>query len=572
MIRMIRIPEAGVAVVFMTTALAIAGTRLIGAQLIGASDLQVPISSIKELAPLASVSFVPDKKGENPMPPAVPQVSEAVAQDGLSITIAPAKAVFLAKEPLAFVVTFKNVSKEPFMLFDANAALRYELTFRGVPMGDPWVPVLPTDILRPPFLEGLSKELQPGAAREIKLLGGIQLGYRGPNDSTPFGRPNLDAGKYSVSLTRKFTGNPALLLWPHRHWVGTLTTKPVEFTVAVYKEPEIAPVINEGLPDSLNGLSIAVKPAKAAYDMKEPVSFTVSFKNVSKKTLLLYNINDTMGYKIEFNGRPTAAPWGPWVPNYLPNHQKVREAPKASDSTALAPGETLDKKVVLNNGVLYVYRGTQAASPIPLDHHEAGKYRVAVGFKGVMNPAKVEWKDEHWIGSIAAQSTEFVMKPAGTALVVKGLSVTSLSDHLVFPGLNYPYFRVRFENVSGKDLSLFGHQYQNWTIHIKNKNTGAVQTWKHVPVAAAPAMLPVVLAAGKSYEEKIMLRPELFCIPPNNVGAGLLDRGKHEIVFEIDLREPPNGRAIVPAYWVGQIRTAPLEFTCGNRVGAAKER
>jgi hypothetical protein len=117
--------------------------------------------------------------------------------------------------------------------------------------------------------------------------------------------------------------------------------------------------------------------------------------------LLLYDIDETMRYKVAFNGVPAG---GPWLPGYNLNHQAVREAPKASDSRVLAPGATFNTQVVMN-GVTYGYYGPQPAKhPVSQQHLEAGKYRVTVGFIGVMNPAKVEWQDEHWIGEVAAQS------------------------------------------------------------------------------------------------------------------------------------------------------------------------
>ena len=59
-----------------------------------------------------------------------------------------------------------------------------------------------------------------------------------------------------------------------------------------------------------------------------------------------------------------------------------------------------------------------------------------------------------------------------------------------------------------------------------------------------------------------------YYVPPKNVGAAALEPGKYEVIAEIELRESPNARAIIPAFWVGQIRTAPLEFAVGD--GAAK--
>ena len=242
----------------------------------------------------------------------------------------------------------------------------------------------------------------------------------------------------------------------------------------------------------------------------------------------------------------------------------------ASDSRHLAPGATLDKQVVLN-GVLYDYRGVQLATPVSKSYLDAGKYRVTVGIKLKMNPANADWKAEHWIGAIAARSAEFEIgyQNPGVPVVAKGLSVVVTAEQPVIPVNEFPKFKVRFENVSNKDFTLYGFQHSNWTVQIKNKDTGLVQTWKHAQ-RAVPRMRHLVLAAGKSHEEICVLYKDLFYVPPKNIDAGVLLPGKHEVGFEIDLRESPTGREVVPEYWVGQVRTAPMEFTVGD--GAAKKR
>jgi hypothetical protein len=499
-----------------------------------------------------------------------PSDKPAAASD-LSMTLTPVKSVFAAKEPLAFIVKLQNVSKEPFMLYQTDRASDYVLEIKSAAGGAPITLSASKAALKRGEGSG-SQFMEPGATLQIKLpLDGYQYSYRRAQDAAPAAHEHLEPGKYTIHVTRKFVPEKSLIDWLNRHWLGTSATKPVEFTVAAQK-PAGGAAIDKAVPKTANGLSITVKPTKAIYpenDLKDLLTFTVSFKNVSNKTLLLYDIDETMRYQVAFNGVPAG---GPWVPGYNLNHQAVREAPKASDSKALAPGATLEKQVVMN-GVSYFYRGPQPAkNPVTVQHLDAGKYRVTVGFKGVMNPANVEWKDEHWIGEVAAQSPEFAIaakKQASAAIVDKGLSVAATTEHRVFPGNVIPHFKVRFENVSGKDLGLFGYQTPNWTLHIKNKATGLVQTWKHAPRAGAPEMAPLILATGKAHEEEVVLNPATYYVPPKNAEAVAIEPGKYEIVFAIELRESPKGRGIAPAYWVGQVRTTPLEFTVGD--GATKE-
>jgi len=392
MICMNRFLAVGLAVAVMTTALVIAGTRLIGA-----TAPQGP-------APLVPDKLVPDKKGEKPMPPAVPPISQPVEKNGLSITIAPMKAEFAAKEPLGFVITLKNVSKEAFMLFDADWPLGYALEIIAAD-GGPWLPDPSFEVKRMPAAAAQSKTMQPGAVLEIKLpLDKHGYNFGGNQNMLPRPREFLDPGKYTIRARHQFTANKVAFAYPHKHWAGKLATNPVEFTIAAQKPAADV----KGAPDSVNGLSISVKSAKAIYkenDPKDLLTFTVTFKNVSNKTLLLYNIDETMGYKVEFNRVPAG---GPWVPAYNLNHNKVREAPKDSDSRALAPGATLEKQVVMN-GVTYDFHGEQLAKPPSRGFLEAGKYRVTIGFTGIMNPAKVEWKDDHWVGQIRTAPGDFTI-------------------------------------------------------------------------------------------------------------------------------------------------------------------
>ena len=329
MIRMNRILALGVAAVFLMAAMAVAGTRLIGTQSIGVSAPQAPSA---ELAPPANLLLVPDrpeKKEEKPMPPAVPLISEAVEKDGLSITLAPAKAVFGAKEPLAFVVTLKNESKEPFMLFDADWSRRYSLEIKNVADGGPWLPTAP-EIRQLPVVDSVSKLLKPGATLEIKLpLDDYLYAFGGNQNMLPRPLPFLAPGKYSVRATRKFTGNPALIAWLYKHWVGAIATKPVEFTVAAQK-PAGDAAVDKAVPDTVSGLSITLAPVKRGFETQEPLAFVVTLKNVSKEPFMLFDAEWAMSYALEIKN---VADGGVWIPNPTREVQRVPVA--ATDSKVL---------------------------------------------------------------------------------------------------------------------------------------------------------------------------------------------------------------------------------------------
>ena len=79
-----------VSVVCTTAGLAIAGTHLIGTNVVLGSD----------------------KKAEKPTPPGGPETVS-----GLSISVKPGKAAFAVKEQMSFTVTIKNTTKKPFLLY-----------------------------------------------------------------------------------------------------------------------------------------------------------------------------------------------------------------------------------------------------------------------------------------------------------------------------------------------------------------------------------------------------------------------------------------------------------------------
>ncbi len=72
----------------------------------------------------------------------VPGDAAKIEQNGLAMTVKPAKATFAADEPLSFHVTLQNTSEKPFMVFDADYYVDsngpWKLTARNLETGELW--------------------------------------------------------------------------------------------------------------------------------------------------------------------------------------------------------------------------------------------------------------------------------------------------------------------------------------------------------------------------------------------------------------------------------------------------
>ena len=187
------------------------------------------------------------------------QASPPVVKDGLSLSVAPAKAVFPMKEPIALDVTFKNVSDKPIVL----AGSRF---MRWQPMGGFTFQVKETKsgktytlregsnpmIMAPVRME--NKTIQPGASLEVKAIidqwargeglkpapnapplrrGPIRLGGPAIGGAKAAGRgvlgPDLlPGGTYEAIVQAKFGkgfGKDVTF------WVGQIDAKPVTFEI-----------------------------------------------------------------------------------------------------------------------------------------------------------------------------------------------------------------------------------------------------------------------------------------------------------------------------------------------------
>jgi hypothetical protein len=170
------------------------------------------------------------------------KASEPAVKDGLSITVAPAKAAFAEGEMLAFEVTYRNESKKAFRLPDKPALVNYwtfhfetvaenrRYTGRStLPMGE-IVPGQPTA----PLEAGASLLAEAALHKSFRFVSGAWPNETNPKDSLG----SLPPGRYRVKIEMWFsdpvdtTGEPPV--WPDR----AITTNPVEFAVAAVKPPD----------------------------------------------------------------------------------------------------------------------------------------------------------------------------------------------------------------------------------------------------------------------------------------------------------------------------------------------
>lgn len=156
-----------------------------------------------------------------------PRDSEPVEKDGLSVTVTPAKTKFTSKDPLAFTVTLKNVSREPFMLFESTDFWAWKIK-----AGDWQAQNLRNDIKGP---YPPSVVLEPGKSIEImvKLDDPFRFEYRwtGENKQVVEPKKSLPPGKYPLVVVLSFKEDvrpEQRANYKHRHWTGEIASRPIE--------------------------------------------------------------------------------------------------------------------------------------------------------------------------------------------------------------------------------------------------------------------------------------------------------------------------------------------------------
>lgn len=164
-------------------------------------------------------------------PEGEPKASTPAVKDGLEVVVKPAKAAFAEKEPIVFTVDFANTSGKSFMLFESGFFWDWKIRF-----GD-WQVVQLRDVKRayPP-----SQVLEPGKSIRTTVAldsagGDFHLIWKGDQLALPPPAKFLPAGKYPLVIDVKLVEDvrrERLMDYKFPHWRGTITTNPVEITIA----------------------------------------------------------------------------------------------------------------------------------------------------------------------------------------------------------------------------------------------------------------------------------------------------------------------------------------------------
>jgi RNA polymerase sigma factor (sigma-70 family) len=212
------------ALVFLVLGVAVTGTGWLTYRHWGGGDA------------VAAANLVPVPNADAPKPDE-PKASPAVAVNGLSVTVKPAKRLFAPDQTLVFTVRFENTSKKDFtFLYTPTNYLGWKFSFKGTDGIADW---LAENTAK---REGFSTEpavLRAGQAldADVRVDNGFLFTWKGPQRQSVGPRRSLPVGEYRLTMSfacRGTTENVKIAKFPPL-WVGEITTRSVEFEVGEQK-------------------------------------------------------------------------------------------------------------------------------------------------------------------------------------------------------------------------------------------------------------------------------------------------------------------------------------------------
>lgn len=323
---------------------------------------------------------------------------QPAVKDGLSVTVTPAKAVFAGEEAIMMNVVFKNVSQRPFKLWGVRKGWTWRLEnlqdrtiWKNATLVGSQAPEVPEN--RPTVEAGQEFHVEALSAIEFyqDKAGEKRAGVVGEQGNVRC----LPPGRYRAILSYS-SGSAG-------GWTGAIAANPVEFEIAADKAGDGAKASEPAVKD---GLSIAVTPAKPKFAYKEPLQFTIVFKNTSTEAFSLLASDHPEGWKIYFER--VEGDVGFWV---------EQGADKAADKKVqrLEPGKALAVVVKLGKVNFRVKRLVPPKAPdgmpLLLGSVIPGRYRVTFTkeFQAGDDKGPRRW----WAGEITSQPVEIEIA-AGT--------------------------------------------------------------------------------------------------------------------------------------------------------------
>ncbi len=408
------------------------------------------------LGVLLLVALAPVANWTSAAAPAAPAAvsSKPAEKDGLQVTVTLAKATFVA-EPVEFTVQFKNVSQQPFNLFNIDHIENWQIRFAKQGPGKPeWheygfnvaglrkltvTKMAPGQVVAVPVvvndLKGLARILSGGKEEQVKpgkYLLAIEMDQGDNHENDP--KPGV------------------------KYWAGAVTTDPVVFEIAE------KPAALSSKPAEKDGLQVTVTLPKAAFAADEQPKFTVKFKNVSDKPFALHDIDWFWDWSIRFDNLTSMGPW------QLRLGAKVERAQDSVRTCVCKPGETVEMLVDLTSQAAFPFDfywyGEQTKQPVPPQKQlEPGKYRLTVVVN--LKEGPVRQNEVFWAGQITTNPLEFEIADkqdkadAAPALTVTIAEPLYQQQRALGVGGKESHFYVVVANVSKQPQKVW-RDYCSW--------------------------------------------------------------------------------------------------------------
>jgi hypothetical protein len=150
-------------------------------------------------------------------------------ENGLSAFIKPSTDSFRRGESLSFIVTLKNTSTAPYMLFGSQFYHDWVFSIEETTTGATWKAVLEAEFER---VYAPAITLEPGQEIQRSMKLNLFTFYPQKNAVTPelfFGQ--LPVGKYRIIGSRRFVADTSKTVYKFSTWIGEIKSNWTQFNV-----------------------------------------------------------------------------------------------------------------------------------------------------------------------------------------------------------------------------------------------------------------------------------------------------------------------------------------------------